>query len=236
MTSQFWTRETIARCLGLLDTSPIEAPDQRTLDQYPYIQYEFHNFTKTTWQGLNAVKLECACGRAKPLWVPCCPRHRFISTTNRTIACPICLDEEFEATTLSQQIKAAINRRRATFLPDKDAHVHISKVPTLCTIKGESERPRRFVYQTFYGMELDQTDKVLSKCKEEGCMNPLHMYVSRSCAKKLYPEAEKELHAWFRYKFSTTLIERALYERFGVELSPRTIQRKRVEWLQSQQP
>ena len=94
-------------------------------------------------------------------------------------------------------------------------------------------RPRRCVYQVHYGVDFAADDHVLFTCGDPACLNPYHMMVGKSPAKKITPQMQDDIDEWLNLGIRTKTIVELLHKRYQKRISLRTIQLIQKSWRQS---
>lgn len=210
-------------CLGILDPIPITVPT--TPPRETFIK---GNFRVKLWE--EEAELECLCGRS-----PRIPVHtkdlRKASPLHGLEACDICVQEFKNSKSRSQLVEAWIRRNR--FALNQDTHLYLPENLKRFVSEGQIMRPKRCVYQAYHGVDLGSEDHVLSTCGDLACLNPLHMMLGKSPAKKITPQMEKDITTWLEKNIKTKAIVELINSKYQKKISVRTIQLIQKEWRQS---
>lgn len=201
-------------CFGIIDPTPVatfEGPVER--------RYKLDALTIE--ESATRVRLTCSCGRSDPFLLT---REDWARAGNyHTLkACPICIQENKAAKSDTQKIKAWLNRVRP--LINSESHIYTDRHKERLVIDGNYFRPRRLIYQTFYGVTLKQADKVLCSCGDSECLNPHHMMLAKSPARKITPQMYNFIQSCLQQNLRTRTISELLQQRFDQQVSQRSIQ------------
>jgi hypothetical protein len=210
-------------CLGILDPIPVEIPADP-----PKTVYRRGNFEVREWDTCS--ELRCLCGRSSAI-----PVHlndlKKASALHGLEACDICVQEFKNSKSRSQLVEAWIRRNR--FGLDNSAHLYLPENLKRFVSEGQVMRPKRCVYQAYHGVDLQSEDHVLSTCGDPACLNPLHMMLGKSPAKKITPQMEKDITAWLEKNIKTKAIVELVSHKYKKRISLRTIQLIQKQWRQS---
>lgn len=210
-------------CLGILDPIPIRVPAAA-----PQETYRRGNFTVRVWG--DEAELECLCGRS-----PRIPVHvkdlKKAGPLHGLEACDVCIQEFKNSRSRTQLVEAWIRRNR--FALEQDAHLYLPENLKRFVSEGQIMRPKRCVYQAYHGVDLRSEDHVLSTCGDLACLNPLHMMLGKSPAKKITPQMQKDITTWLEKNIKTKAIVELVNDKYKKKVSVRTIQLIQKEWRQS---
>jgi hypothetical protein len=210
-------------CLGVLDPIPIEIPDTPPLESYRWGNFQVH-----AWG--HAATLTCLCGRSEKIPAALADLKK-ASPLHGIEACEICIKEYKSSKSRTQQVEAWIRRNRLGI--DQDKHLYLPENLQRFVSEGQIMRPRRCTYQTHYGVDLASEDHVLSTCGDAACLNPYHMMIGKSPAKKITPQMQNDIDEWLNLKIKTKTIVELLQKKYHKKISVRTIQLIQKEWRQS---
>ena len=169
----------------------------------------------------RSVRVTCQCGQTPPL---------VLSSTEWAMASPVCGAWRCAACarqrpSLSEDLENWVLTHKRRFRQDSCVH-YPGELPTLVTNReGESERPRRFIYKLYYGWEPNPKTFIKMWCRTTGCLNPLHMHESKSCATKVSVSHKHEMMLWKQKGMTTRQIQQLMLRKHGINCSLRTIQR-----------
>lgn len=209
--------------LGILEPTPVDAPKGS-----PEGRRELGNFELAVF-GQSGV-LDCACGRHEPIPVDLRDLER-ASPVQGLMACPYCVHESRAARSRTQMVEAWIRRRHKAI--NKTQHLYLPESLQRFADKGQLMRPRRYVYQVFFNIKLKSEDHVLSTCEDQFCLNPYHMMLGKSPARKVSPQMKSDIQQWSNNNASTQTILGLLKIKYGKSFSARTVQLIKKELRQS---
>lgn len=209
--------------LGILDPTPVQPPEGVSLERR-----EFGNFELAVF-GKDAL-LDCACGRHEPIPVAVADLQR-ASPVQGLMACPVCVRDSRAARSRTQMVEAWVRRRRKAIRQAE--HLYLPESLQRFVADGQLMRPRRYVYQVFFNKKLNSDDHVLSTCGDQFCLNPYHMMLGRSPARKVSPQMKSDITLWINNNASTQTILELLKTKYGKSLSARTVQLIKKELRQS---
>ena len=209
--------------LGILDPTPIRLPEG-----VPSDRRELGNFEVSVYEA-SAV-LNCACGRHEPIPVALLDLER-ASPIQGLLACPVCVRDSKGARSRTQMVEAWVRRRRNAIRQTE--HLYLPESLQRFVSEGQLMRPRRYVYQVFFNIKLKSEDHVLSTCGDQFCLNPYHMMLGRSPARKVSPQMKSDITQWINNNASTQTILELLKTKYGKSLSARTVQLIKKELRQS---
>jgi len=217
------TLSPLTLCLGVLDPIPIQIPQEP-----PKETYRWGNFLVHAWD--EAATLTCLCGRSEK--IPAALEDlKKASGLHGIEACEICIKEYKACKSRTQHVEAWIRRNR--FGIQKDQHLYLPENLKRFVSEGQIMRPKRCVYQTHHGVDLGPEDHVLSTCGDPACLNPYHMMVGKSPARKITPQMQSDITEWLNLKIKTKTIVELLNRKYQRKVSLRTIQLIQKEWRQS---
>ena len=209
--------------LGILEPEPQELPTGE-----PQETYELGNFKVGVFD--TTAVLNCFCGRFDP--VPVRTKDLSHAAPIRGLyACPHCIEESRGSAGRSRLIQSWIRRRKLAIKPEQ--HLYIPESLQRLVDGQEVMRPRRYVYKVFFDMDLTIYDKVMCTCGDEFCVNPYHMMLSKSPARKMTPEMQEDVERWLNANISTTAILQLLKTKYQKSFSLRTIQLLKKEYQRS---
>lgn len=209
--------------LGILEPTTVEPPEGS-----PEGRRELGNFELAVF-GQRGV-LDCACGRHEPIPVALEDLEK-ASPVQGLLACPLCVHESRSARSRTQMVEAWIRRRRKAI--NKIQHLYLPESLERFAEKGQLLRPRRYVYQVFFNVKLKSDDHVLSTCDDQFCLNPYHMMLGKSPARKVSPQMKLDIQQWSNNNASTQTILGLLKIKYGKSFSARTVQLIKKELRQS---
>lgn len=213
----------LTQYLGILEPVLSEPPDG-----LPDEVRELGNFELAVY-GLTGV-LHCQCGRQEPIAL----RLRDVAHAapiRGLMACPACVRESRMNAGRSKLIQAWFKRRKLAIKPDQ--HLYLPESLQRLVDEEEIMRPRRYVYKVFFDYPLSPKDKVLCSCGDKSCLNPYHMMIGKSPARKMTPEMREAVQKWLTMGKTTKTIVELLKIRFQKSFSIRTIQLIKKELQQS---
>ena len=213
--------ETLTLCLGIIDPTVVDVPEGP-----PESSYRRGNFNVQVW-GEVAV-LSCLCGRSEPIPVTLKDLKK-ASPLHGLEACKICVDEINACKSRTEHVQAWVNRNR--YAIDNGSHIFFPENLSRLVLEGHISRPRRSIYQMFYGKDLQKKDKIICTCDEPNCLNPYHMMSSKSTATKVTPQMLEDIKKWIHQNINTKAIQQELKDKYHRKLSTRTIQMIRKEQL-----
>jgi hypothetical protein len=147
------------------------------------------------------------------------------------MACPACVQESRTHPGRSRLIQAWFRRRKLAIKPDQ--HLYLPESLQRLVDEEEIMRPRRYVYKVFFDYDLLTEDKVLCSCGDKSCLNPYHMMIGKSPARKMTPEMQEAVERWLAMGKTTKSIVELLKIKFQKSFSIRTIQLIKKEFQQS---
>ena len=174
----------------------------------------------------------CRCSRSQPLLLALedVPRVRLPVGLH---ACEICLEELRTARGKSGALSAWLRRHRTCVDPKE--HLYLPADHGFCRNSDEDKnmRTRRFVYERFWDQQVAAGDCVLVRCSDKACINPYHLWISKSPAQKISPQIKTLILGAAEKGLSSKTTQRLVRERCSLELSLRSIQQVRSEILKS---
>lgn len=212
----FMTRQALVSVFGLLDPQglgpKIDAPvlSQYTLDSFYVTEHT------------DRIVCTCKCLRSEPVEINKTDLDK-IYRINGTYACNICLREWRTARTTAE--KLIVWLRQNKFEIQKDKHLYLSNqiFRLYDPDKKQMDRPRRFVYKTYYGAELTSEDNILTKCGNPLCVNPLHLMAAASPATKITPEIIQDVSHWAQKKTPNKTIQELIELKYKKSISLRSL-------------
>lgn len=213
---------------GLLDAEqqpiPQGAPDR--VEKLDYLQIEHHGET---------VVATCQCRRSAPVALARRDFDRRCRLAN-AFACSVCTSELKNSLAVSASDRFQAWLLQHKYVIDPKEHLYASVLPKrlVDTEDGTLMRPRRFIYARFYGVDLSTKDKVLMKCGDANCLNPHHMHLAASPAKKVSSEMHLDVLRWAQRKMTNKAIQELLEMQHGLSISVRTISALRNKPAQSE--
>ena len=212
---------------GLLDADPVALPDDppERSERLDYLRIDHHG---------DRVVASCQCRRTAPVALLRSDFDRRCKLAS-SFACPLCTAElkAGSRASSSDPFEAWFNQNK--YVLDPNEHLYASALPQrmVDATDGTLMRPRRFIYSRFYGVDLATKDKVLMKCGDANCLNPHHMHIAGSPAKKTNLEIHQAMLKWSKRKMTNQTIQELLEMKFNQSFSGRTISKLRNEPLQS---
>lgn len=204
--------------LGLMNPKPVTPPRGEPLETLQVDSLEVQ-----LWP--CAARLRCSCGRTTALLIDRGDWEASESPYGR-YHCHVCQREAQEAKTHAKRLNAWLERSPFT----DDQHVVLPKpLQNVRSGNGETTRIKRYVYETFHKVSLNPKQVVLSSCKVENCINPKHLYVAGSSARKVTPEIQEFIEECLRAHQKNQKIATEVLNRFNVKLSVRTISNLKKE-------
>jgi hypothetical protein len=170
----------------------------------------------------------CRCGRSTPLLVAAEDLRR-IRLPVGLQACEICQEEDKSARGKSGRLAAWLARYRNCI--DTEQHLYLPADHGFCRMSEEDKnmRTRRFVYEQFWRKPVGSGNCVLVKCLDRSCINPYHLWVSKSPAQKV-SEASRQLILRLTDKgVPSKAIQQLLLDQHSLKLSLRSVQLIRSE-------
>jgi len=174
--------------------------------------------------------LRCQCGRQDPIAL----RMRDVAHAapiRGMMACATCIAESRTNPGRSKLIQAWFRRRKLAINPDE--HLYLPESLHRLVDDEEIMRPRRYIYKVFFNCDLTTEDKVLCSCGDQSCLNPYHMMIGKSPARKMTPEMLEAVQAWLKNGKTTKSVVELLKIKFQKSFSIRTIQSLKKEFQQS---
>jgi hypothetical protein len=173
--------------------------------------YNLDSFTVRVYG--EAAQLTCKCGRYDSFYLHVLDLERSHPSIG-LYACPICLNELRNARSHSDRVAVWLTQNRSTIT--KDQHLYLPKCKVIM-------RPMRFVYTSFFKIQLSTKDKVLRTCSDSNCVNPYHLMVTASTATKLTPDMKQDVLLWLTKEIKPQTIQQLLEAKYNRSLSARTI-------------
>lgn len=213
---------------GLLDAEPVDLPSGApdSTEKLDYLTVEHHGKT---------VVATCQCRRTPPIALLRRDFDRRCQLAS-SFACPICTGELKAGPSASASDRFQAWLLQHKFIIDPKEHLYASILPKrlVDTLDGTLMRPRRFIYSRFYGVDLDTKDKVLMKCGDANCLNPHHMHIAASPARKVSSDMHLDVLKWAKQRLTNKAIQELLEIRHGQFISVRTISALRNKQPQSE--
>lgn len=213
---------------GLLDAEPLPIPTGTPdrVEKLDYLHIERHG---------GVVVASCQCRRTPPVALKEADYNRRCRLAS-AFACPVCTSELKNAQGGSSSDKFQAWVLQHKYAIDPVEHLYASVLPKrlVDSADGTLMRPRRFIYARFHGVDLETKDKVLMKCGDANCLNPHHMHLAASPAKKVSSEMHLDVLKWAKNKMTNKTIQELLQIRHGQNISVRTISALRNKPLQSE--
>jgi hypothetical protein len=208
---------------GLLDAEPIPIPNGTPdrIEQLDYLRIAHHG---------DSVVATCQCRRH-----PSVALHRDDYDRRcklaASFACPICTNELKQGSGVSASDRFQYWLAQHRYVIDPTEHLYASVLPKrlVDVADGTLMRPRRFIYAKFHAVDLTSKDKVLMKCGDANCLNPHHMHLAASPAKKVSSEMHTDILKWAKRNMTNKAIQELLEMRHGTSISVRTISKIRNE-------
>ena len=208
---------------GLLDAETVPMPDgpPNSLEQLDYLQIAHYDAT---------VVASCQCRRSAPVALLRSDFDRRCRLAT-AFACPVCTSELKQGSSASASDRFQYWLMQHKFVIDRTEHLYASVLPKRLVdmVDGTLMRPRRFIYAKFHGVDLTTKDKVLMKCGDANCLNPHHMHLAASPAKKISSEMHIDILKWAQRKMTNKAIQELLEIHHGRNISVRTISKLRNE-------
>jgi len=212
---------------GLLDAEQVSIPDDPpdSTEQLDYLSIEHHGET---------VVAACQCRRTPPVALLAKDFERRCQLAS-SFACPVCTAELKNAASSSASDRFQAWMLQHKYVIDPGEHLYASVLPKrlVDSTDGTLMRPRRFIYARFFGVDLETKDKVLMKCGDANCLNPYHMHLATSPAKKVSFDMHLDVLRWAKRKMTNRAIQELIEMRHGQSISVRTISALRNKPLQS---
>lgn len=166
----------------------------------------------------------CSCERSDPLIIPLTDLKKVRLPTNLIPACEVCRSEFENARGKTGHLWAWLERNRPLISEEK--HLYLPDDLGYCrdVREGRSIRTRRFVYETFWKKNLNYKHFVRSKCCDEHCINPYHLYVCRSPAAKVSQPIRHYIQKLAAQGVSSKTTQLLLRDQLSLDLSVRSIQ------------
>lgn len=211
---------------GLLDAETVPMPEGSPdhVEQLDYLRLAHHGET---------VVASCQCRRTPPVALL---RSDFEKRCHLApvFACPVCTRELKQGSSASSSDRFQFWLMQHKYVIDPAEHLYASVLPKRLVdmVDGTLMRPRRFIYAKFHGVDLTTKDKVLMKCGDANCLNPHHMHLAASPAKKVNTEMHVDILKWAQRKMTNKAIQELLEIHHGRNISVRTISKLRNESLQ----
>lgn len=166
----------------------------------------------------TAVLWTCRCGRSAPFLMRAVDYSR-VELPRDLAACEVCRGEFRAASTKWKRLDAWLNRARNTLSE------------TECVLRDDLTKPnprlRRRVYEHFWKKSVPSGHCVRSKCSNKLCINPYHLCLVNTPAKKHSPESMAFLLRLLESGTPTDIAQQLLREKHSIELSLRSIQETR---------
>lgn len=189
-------------------------------------KYKLDYFLVTEYK--NNVVLRCQCGRSESLELHPDDLQRAYRV-HGLYACPVCLAELRNTKTTGDRFRVWLKQHSLLIAEGRHIHAptHITKVFNHTSDKNQ--RVKRFIFSEYYSAELTSEDKILTKCEDPCCVNPLHLQCAASPATKLTPEIISEIFKCTQKKVSNLTIQQLILMRHKRSLSIRTILKVKKE-------
>lgn len=202
---------------GLLDakTAPIPQGTPDSIEQLDYLRIAHHGDT---------VVASCQCRRTPPVALSAADFGRRCRLAT-AFACPVCTSELKQGSSASASDRFQYWLMQHKYVIDRREHLYASVLPKRLVdmVDGTLMRPRRFIYAKFHGVDLTSKDKVLMKCGDANCLNPHHMHLAASPAKKVSSEMHFDILRWAQHSMTNKAIQELLEIHHGRNISVRTI-------------
>ncbi len=213
---------------GLLDAKTVPLPEGTpdSVEQLDYLRIARHGST---------VVASCQCRRTPPIALHASDFSRRCRLAT-AFACPICTSELKQGSAASASDRFQYWLMQHKYVIDQKEHLYASVLPKRLVdmVDGTLMRPRRFIYAKFYGVDLSSKDKVLMKCGDANCLNPHHMHLAASPAKKVSSEMHFDILKWAQHRMTNKAIQELLEIHHGKNISVRTISALRNRLPQSE--
>ena len=170
----------------------------------------------------------CRCGRSKPLLTAADDLHK-VRLPVGLQACEICQEEDKTARGKSGRLAAWLGRHRNCI--DKHQHLYLPADHGFCRFSEEDKnmRTRRFVYEQFWKTSVGAGNCVLVRCLDRSCINPHHLWVSKSPAQKVSEPVRRFILHLTAKGVPSKVIQQLLLEQHSLKLSLRSVQLIRSE-------
>lgn len=208
---------------GLLDAESVPIPEgpPDCVEQLDYLRIAHHG---------DRVVATCQCRRSAPVALLRTDFERRCKLAT-AFACPVCTAELKQGSAASASDRFQYWLMQHRFVIDPAEHLYASVLPKrlVDVADGALMRPRRFIYAKFHAVDLTTKDKVLMKCGDANCLNPHHMHLAASPAKKVSSEMHTDILKWAKRNMTNKAIQELLEMRHGKNISVRTISKLRNE-------
>lgn len=192
-----------------------DPPDGPVLKQYDLDSFRVEEYARTA-------TLACKCGRTKPYVLSLEDLGR-IHPVQGLYACPSCLSELKSARTVAQKVSVWLRQNQSAV----NARDHL-RLPNNLTRLMDPEsrlatRPRRFIYSSYFDLDLSSKENVVSTCSDPHCVNPLHAQIASSPATKITSRMIEDVAGWLQKNVSNRSLQELIEIKYGVSLSTRSI-------------
>jgi len=211
--------------LGLLEAQSVSQPTGGSLHSEVRGHWAVTHYEDTSvWA--------CRCGRSEPLLVAVSDLCKIRMPVGLQ-ACEICQEEDKTARGKSGRLAAWFARYRNCI--DKEQHLYLPADHGFCRLSKEDKnmRTRRFVYEQFWKKPVGSGNCVLVKCLDRSCINPYHLWVSKSPAQKISETSKQFILQLTAKGASSKVIQQLLLEQHSLKLSLRSVQLIKSETFES---
>ena len=200
---------------GLLVRTPPDPPEGPVLKEYTLDSFRVVEQAKT-------VTLHCKCGRSESLLLSLADVSR-IHPVHGFYACPKCLYELQAAHTVAQKVSVWLRQNNSAIT----AREHL-RLPNNLTRFMDPEsrlatRPRRFIYSSYFDVDLSSKENIVSTCSDPHCVNPLHCQIASSPATKVTTQMIEDVAKWIQKGISNKTLQELIEIKYGISLSMRSI-------------
>ena len=184
----------------------------------------------------DAVKWQCRCDRSPPILLRTQDSEKVLLPYDGIHACEVCRAQIKSARTKTQRFAAWIEQHRATLDPCACLEFPFESEAPNTPSRQRYSRIRRFIFEQFWKKPVDPEYCVHLKCKNELCINPYHLCLTKlpnPTFAKLSPKGHRLIQILHQKGLSTTAIRVLLREKLSIELSERSIARIRKGLIES---
>ncbi len=174
---------------------------------------------------VDGARWTCLCGRSRPIELTSEEQEAVRLPKDGEHSCDVCRKQRQDARTKYSRLRAWVNQHRNTLSKEACAVLpkDISNVST--PAREIFGRYRREVFEEFWRQTVPSGTCVHLKCQNEFCINPHHLWLTKTPASKLPDKVRIEAEALASIGISTRGILAVLHERHSIKLSLKSVQR-----------
>ena len=200
---------------GLIVRTPPDPPEGPVLKEYDLDSFRVVEQAKTA-------TLHCKCRRSDPFTLSLADLSR-IHPVRGFYACPTCLQELHSARTVAQKVAVWLRQNNPSITPLKHLFLPNNLTRFMDPESRLATRPRRFIYSSYYDVDLSSKENIISTCDEPHCVNPLHCQIANSPATKITSQMVEDTAKWIQRGISNKTLQELIEIKYRVSLSMRSI-------------